>query len=54
MKITEKELHNLINECVQEVLLENKQEEGIVNRGKSALSGLMSKDGELCVKDLII
>lgn len=45
MKITEKELHNLISECVQEVLLENEQEEGRVNQAKSAWSALTSKNG---------
>lgn len=45
MKIKESELKEIISECVQEVLMENQQEEGIINRGRSALSGLLSKDG---------
>lgn len=42
MKITEKELHNLISECVQEVLMENQQDElsfGQIGAAGSTLFG---------------
>lgn len=43
MKITEKELHNLINECVREVLMENQQDELSIGQVKAAGSTLLGK-----------
>lgn len=43
MKITEKELHKLISECVREVLMENQQEEGTGRNIVQGIRGFLGK-----------